>query len=108
MIRNLMDNAIKYGRNGKIIKFSITDEHGAMCIKVNDYGPGIDNENLQMIFERFYRGDKSRATKDGGMGLGLAISDEIIKLHGGKIDVESSLGNGTLFIVSLPKKTLIE
>ena len=53
-------------------------------------------------------GDKIKATKDGGMGLGLAISDEIIKLHGGKIDVESNLGNSTLFIVSLPKRTLIE
>lgn len=105
VLRNLMDNALKYGKSGGIIELSLIDENDIFRFEVKDNGLGIDEKFLELIFKRFYRGDKSRNTKEGGMGLGLAIADEIVKMHGGRIDVESSLGEGSKFIVSLPKLT---
>lgn len=103
VLRNLMDNAVKYGRDGNVIEFSLIDEHDTLRIDLKDNGHGIDSKNLDMIFNRFYREDRSRNTKDGGMGLGLAIADEIVKIHDGKIYVQSVLGKGSTFTVILPK-----
>jgi Signal transduction histidine kinase len=105
VIRNLLDNAIRYGKSGKKIEFMITDEKEYQQIRIRDYGPGIPKENIPHIFERFYRGDKSRAT-DGGMGLGLAIADEMVKLHCGKIEVACPEEKGTAFLVQLPKQVV--
>ncbi len=102
VIRNLLDNAVRYGKSGKKIEFMITEEIEYQQIIIRDYGPGIPKENLPHIFERFYRGDKSRAT-DGGMGLGLAIADEMVRLHCGKIEVASPEEKGTAILVRLPK-----
>jgi Signal transduction histidine kinase len=105
VIRNLLDNAVKYGASGKKLDYMLSEEQDRVKIRVRDYGQGIDERNQQRIFDRFYRGDKGRAT-DGGMGLGLAIADEIVKLHGGSLNVESVVGSGTVFVVELPKYNL--
>jgi signal transduction histidine kinase len=104
VVRNLLDNAFKYGKDGVVIEVSLTDDQDNLYIKFKDGGNGIKRENLEFIFERFFREDKSRGTEDGGMGLGLAISNEIVKLHGGQISVDSEPGKGTTFNVILPKE----
>ena len=111
VVRNLLDNAVKYGKDGVVIGVSLIDDHDNLYIKFKDSGNGIELENLEFIFERFYREDKSRGTEYGGMGLGLAIANEIVKLHGGQISVDSEPGKGAAFNVSLPKenkKNLVE
>ena len=71
-------------------------------LTVSDTGPGISDEDLPHVFERFYRGDKSRTASNGNAGLGLAISKAIVEAHGGTIDVSSQPGTGTTFTVILP------
>jgi two-component system sensor histidine kinase VicK len=71
-------------------------------IAVTDTGPGIPPEDLEHVFERFYQVDKSRAGKNRGIGLGLTIAKQIVEAHGGKIFVESVVGLGTRFTVTLP------
>ncbi|MHC1748592.1 MAG: ATP-binding protein [Cellulosilyticaceae bacterium] len=102
VIRNLLDNAIKYGSQGKIIRVSIKRYSNRVELWVMDKGQGIPKDALEHIFERFYRVDKSRNTKEGGMGLGLAIVDEIIKKHKGTISVASETGDGTTITVVIP------
>lgn len=102
---NLMENAIKYGdkdTNQVLVRFFDMDEH--FLIEVKDNGPGIPEESLPRIFERFYRTDKGRSRDNGGSGLGLAIVKHIIEAHGQSIRVRSKLGKGTVFAFTLPKK----
>lgn len=102
---NLMENAIKYGDKAKnqiLVRFFDMDEH--YLIEVKDNGPGIPEESLPRIFERFYRTDKGRSRDTGGSGLGLAIVKHIIEAHGQSIRVRSKLGKGTVFAFTLPKK----
>ncbi|MCX5810579.1 MAG: ATP-binding protein, partial [Proteobacteria bacterium] len=101
MFINLIDNAIKYTEEGEIT-ISITENNGLIVINVRDTGIGISNEYLPRIFERFYVVDKSRSKRLGGTGLGLSIVKHIVNLHGGTIDVESTPGKGTQFIITLP------
>jgi two-component system sensor histidine kinase ResE len=76
---------------------------GFVTVSVRDCGPGIPAEDLAHIFERFYRGEKSRTrSKASGFGLGLSIAYWIVEHHGGKISVDSQIGKGTVFTVSLP------
>ena len=98
---NLLDNAIKYTDAGGVtIEMAASDD--AVITRVTDTGPGIPSEHIPRIFERFYVVDKSRSKKMGGTGLGLSIVKHIILLHNGTVRVESSLGKGSTFIVSLP------
>ena len=97
----LVDNAIKNTDGGGIDVKVATKGHLA-TLTVSDTGRGIDVADLPHIFDRFYRGDKSRSTANGGFGLGLAISRESVAVHRGVIDVESTLGRGARFTVSLP------
>lgn len=102
---NLMENAIKYGdkdTNQVLVRFFDMDEH--FLIEVKDNGPGIPEESLPRIFERFYRTDKGRSRDNGGSGLGLAIVKHIIEAHGQSIRVRSKLGKGTVFAFTLAKK----
>ncbi|MEE6449549.1 ATP-binding protein [Gottfriedia acidiceleris] len=103
VIINLVDNAIHYTpAGGKVfITASETNEH--IVLKVNDTGVGIGKEDISRIFERFYRVDKARSRNSGGTGLGLAIVKHLVEAHKGKIEVESKLGHGTSFIVTLNK-----
>ncbi len=98
---NLIDNAIKYTEKGKI-KISAFRKDNNIIIEFEDTGIGIPKEHIPRIFERFYVVDKARDKKKGGAGLGLSIVKHIILLHNGKVDVESKLGEGTKFIITLP------
>lgn len=98
---NLFDNAIKYTDAGGIT-VEIQMRGGNLVISVADTGPGIPSQHIGRIFERFYVVDKSRSKKLGGTGLGLSIVKHIILLHNGKIRVESTPGQGTKFIITLP------
>ena len=101
MFINLIDNAIKYTEEGEI-SVSAKQNEEKILIGIQDTGIGIPKEHLGRIFERFYVVDKSRFKKLGGTGLGLSIVKHIVILHKGKIDVESTPGRGTKFIITLP------
>ncbi|OGS21892.1 MAG: hypothetical protein A3J83_04705 [Elusimicrobia bacterium RIFOXYA2_FULL_40_6] len=106
VIANLLSNAYKFtGDNGRV-KLSAEDSNGGaeILIKVEDNGAGISEFEQAKIFERFYQVDGSTTRKVDGTGLGLTISRTIVEAHGGKISVESQLGKGSVFIVSLPKR----
>ncbi|MFH1052642.1 MAG: ATP-binding protein [bacterium] len=101
---NLIDNAIKYTQSGEI-KIRIDDEEDKVLIQVSDTGIGIEAQDLERIFERFYTVDKSRSKKSSGTGLGLSIVKHIVNLHKGSIDVSSSDKKGTTFSIRLPRES---
>ena len=100
---NLLDNALRYTPAGGMITLSATHIQEGVAIAVKDSGPGIPPEDLDYLFERFYRGDKSRQREEGGSGLGLAIAKSLVESQGGRIRVESQLGEGATFIIELPE-----
>ncbi len=100
---NLLDNAIKYSDPGDRVDVAIHEEALSLTVVVQDTGVGIPQEDLDQLFERFYRVDKDRSRATGGSGLGLAISRQIVEMHGGEILVESEIGSGSTFRVRLPK-----
>jgi heavy metal sensor kinase len=102
LLLNLLDNAVRYTPEGGAITLSLKKESGFAMISVQDTGIGIPPEHLPHIFKRFYRVDKSRSRVEGGVGLGLAISQQIAQMHGGRIEVESEVGVGSTFTVFLP------
>lgn len=99
---NLIDNAIKYGEAKEDIHLKITEENGSVEIAVSNRGRGIRPEELENIFEPFYRADKELSRELGSTGLGLAISKKIVKEHGGRIKARSIPGEETVFTVSFP------
>ena len=100
---NILTNAINYSSEEGLVTVTVEiTEHEQIQIHIEDNGSGIDQSDLPHIFERFYRTDKARSRTSGGSGLGLAITREIIARHHGTITVESALGKGTTFTVSLP------
>ena len=104
VLLNIGSNAVKFTPEGQQIWFNLAVSGNWVQIEVVDRGPGISKEEIQHIFERFYRGDKSRSRsqKDVGFGLGLPIAYWIVRNHGGRIDVDSKMGDGTVFTVLLP------
>jgi signal transduction histidine kinase len=101
---NLVGNSIRHTPAGGSVTICVGREGDAVVITVTDTGEGISAEDLPHVFERFYRGEKSRNRGTGGSGLGLAIAQGIVRAHGGEITVESQPGLGTSFRVSLQKK----
>lgn len=101
-ISNLVENAIKYNVMDGWVRVTLNADHKYFFIKVADSGIGIPDESQEMVFERFYRVDKTRARKTGGTGLGLAITKNVIMLHNGAIKVYSKEGEGTTFTVRIP------
>ena len=102
----LVDNAVKYTpEGGKVTVEFRKAEKGKVCLAVSDTGIGISPEDQEKVFDRFYRVDKARSREMGGNGLGLAIAQEIVELHKGTIQIESELGKGTTFLVTLKMKT---
>jgi two-component system phosphate regulon sensor histidine kinase PhoR len=99
---NLIENALKYGKNGKRIRVGARLLESEVEFTVKDFGPGIASEHLNRIFERFYRIDKARSRESGGTGLGLAIVKHIVLAHGGRVWAESELGRGAAFHFTLP------
>ena len=102
MLTNLVDNAIKFNRESGAVTVTVATDNHRSVISVADSGEGIIPENLQRIFERFYRIDRGRTREVGGTGLGLAIVKHLARLHGGEVFVASTLGRGTTFSVELP------
>lgn len=101
-IVNVLSNAAKYtGYNGKILVKLFETNESEIYITIKDNGPGIPQNDLVHIFERFYRADKSRNKNTGGKGIGLTISKAIVEAHGGSIDVLSEYGTGTEVIINL-------
>lgn len=101
-LNNLLDNAAKYSQAPAEITVSLAHENDFIKLTVSDKGIGIPPENLEHIFQRFYRVDRARSSKVGGSGLGLSIVETIIDKHFGRISVESTLGVGTTFTILLP------
>lgn len=104
-VGNLLDNAIKYSPAGKVVTIRVEQETDVLRILVIDQGAGIPAADLPRIFERFYRVDPGRSREVGGTGLGLSIVKHIVKLHKGMIDVSSSIGEGSVFTISLPRES---
>jgi two-component system, OmpR family, sensor histidine kinase SenX3 len=102
-ISNLIENAINYSPNKTNVVVSLNNIDGLAEIKVKDQGIGISNENIERIFERFYRVDPARSRATGGTGLGLSIVKHIITNHGGDISVWSEEGEGSTFTMRLPE-----
>jgi signal transduction histidine kinase len=100
---NLISNAIKYAGGDKKIRIDCIETEEYIRVRVIDYGPGVDDENKEVIFDRFERGGLTDIT---GTGLGLAISKKIVELHSGKIWVEDNPEGGAIFVVELPKETI--
>jgi two-component system, OmpR family, phosphate regulon sensor histidine kinase PhoR len=101
-LRNLIANAINYAPEHTTIQVAATPIDGRVAIAVSDEGPGIPEEDLSRVFERFYRVDKSRARDPGGTGLGLAIVRHLVELHGGSVRAENRPEGGARFVLTLP------
>jgi heavy metal sensor kinase len=99
---NLLDNAFRHTPRGGTVTVRLESLRGQVTIAVEDTGAGIAPEHLPHLFERFYRADRARARNEGGTGLGLAIVKEIVEAYGGTVRVESEVGKGSIFIVTLP------
>jgi two-component system sensor histidine kinase BaeS len=99
---NLLQNAVRYSPEGATVRVSVGRVDRDAVVTVGDSGCGIDAVDLPHIFEPFFRADPARARDTGGSGLGLAIVDQIVRAHGGRIDVSSVPDHGSTFAVVLP------
>lgn len=95
---NILDNAAKHGGEGKRIQVSMCSENGSVVIRIRDFGPGIPEDELPLVKHKFYKG----SSKARGTGIGLAVCDEIVRLHGGALVLENAEGGGTLVTVRIP------
>ncbi|MBQ7864139.1 MAG: two-component sensor histidine kinase [Lachnospiraceae bacterium] len=99
---NLIENAIKYNKEGGQVKVSLNADHRYFYVRVEDTGIGIPEEAKKYIFDRFYRVDKARSRETGGTGLGLAITKSAVMMHKGNIKVSGKEGEGSVFVVRIP------
>ncbi len=99
---NLLDNAVKYSDEGTTVQASVTTDNDKVSVRIVDQGIGIPARDISRIFERFYRVDADRSRATGGTGLGLSIVKHVIENHQGTIDLTSTEGVGTTFVVTLP------
>jgi two-component system phosphate regulon sensor histidine kinase PhoR len=102
VLQELLDNAVRYSSPGGLITVKTEVQNSSVVISVSDTGIGIPKVDQERIFERFYRTDPARSRESGGTGLGLSIAKHLIEAHGGQIKVESEVGKGSTFSVSLP------
>ncbi len=107
-ISNLIENGIKYNEPGGWVHVSLNSDHRYCYIRVEDSGMGIPEDDIDRVFERFYRADKSHSREIGGTGLGLAITQNAIRMHHGEVKVASTLGEGTTFDVRIPLNYIAE
>jgi two-component system phosphate regulon sensor histidine kinase PhoR len=109
VVENLVENAIKYGQSGGKVDIRLISTRepagaGAVLLSVRDFGPGIAEEHLPRLTERFYRADVNESRVQGGTGLGLAIVKHIVTRHRGRLSIESRRGEGATFTIALPSK----
>nr|MCR4991291.1 cell wall metabolism sensor histidine kinase WalK [Lachnospiraceae bacterium] len=102
VLYNLVDNAIKFSHPDSVIKIETSEKHNKVFVSVKDSGIGIPKDQLNQVFDRFYKSDLSRGKDKKGTGLGLSITREIIRAHGENINVISTEGVGSEFIFSVP------
>lgn len=95
---NILDNAAKHGGEGKRIEASMTFEQGFVVVRIRDFGPGIPEDEIPLVKKKFYKG----SSKARGSGIGLAVCDEIVQMHGGELTLSNAQGGGTLVTVKLP------
>ena len=98
VLLNILDNAAKHGGEGKVIEASMALEGENIVIRIRDYGPGIPEDELPLVKKKFFKG----SSKARGSGIGLAVCDEIVEMHGGRLDLENAPGGGTLVTIRLP------
>jgi two-component system sensor histidine kinase BaeS len=103
IIANLLSNALRYTEPGGRVEIRVAPQGQSAVLEVGDTGIGIEAQDLEHIFKRFWRADKSRSRATGGTGIGLAIVRELVIAHNGRIDVESAPGQGSRFRVTFPK-----
>ncbi|MCZ0704167.1 signal transduction histidine kinase [Natronobacillus azotifigens] len=103
ILTNIVNNALQYTPSGKKVTVDIEDHKEYLRFIISDEGIGIDQQDHPYLFERFYRGDKSRDRRTGGIGIGLSIVKALVDAHQGEIIVESELDVGTTFSVTFPK-----
>lgn len=106
ILTNIINNALKYTPEGKTVTLSIIENEQMVGFLVEDEGVGISDDDIPHVFERFYRGDKSRDRKTGGIGIGLSIVKALVDAHSGKILLDSKLGKGTKVTILFPKETI--
>ncbi len=102
VLRNLMENAVNYAPDGGRIELGARLDGGRVLLTVADNGPGVPETDLERVFERFYRVDKSRTQDPGGTGLGLSIVRHLVELHGGRVKADNRKEGGAVFTISLP------
>jgi signal transduction histidine kinase len=95
---NILDNAAKHGGEGKRIEASMCCEGDAVVVRIRDFGPGIPEDEIPLVKKKFFKG----SSKARGTGIGLAVCDEIVEMHGGTLTLENAQGGGTLVTVRLP------
>ncbi|WP_264738015.1 sensor histidine kinase [Cytobacillus firmus] len=103
ILTNILNNALQYTSPNKKVVISVLEENDNIGFVITDEGVGIDEKDLPHLFERFYRGDKSRTRKTGGIGIGLSIVKALVNAHGGDIKVKSELNNGTIITILFPR-----
>jgi len=102
ILTNIIENAIKYNRESGKVFIDVSEEGSSVIIRIRDTGVGIASEELDKVFDKFYRSSTSKKMNIDGTGLGLAIAKDIVESYGGEIKVESELGKCTEFMISLP------
>jgi signal transduction histidine kinase len=103
VLTNILDNALRHTPEGGRILLAAKEVNGMVELSVQDSGPGLSKEDIDRIFERFYRADAARQREDGGSGLGLAIAKSIVQAHNGQLSAESQPGSGLKLKIHLPK-----
>jgi signal transduction histidine kinase len=104
VVLNLLSNSINYSKEKKEIHVELEEREQEAQLTIKDQGIGIPNEHMERIFERFYRVDSSRDQKSGGRGIGLSIVKQIVKQHGGHIQIKSTVNVGTTVTIIFPYK----
>lgn len=101
-VRNLLDNAFKYSPESSAVDVMVAREGNLTSISVIDRGPGIPKDEQRSVFKKFVRGESARTLNVKGTGIGLAMADNIVKAHGGRLELDSELGRGSRFTILLP------
>jgi signal transduction histidine kinase len=103
-MRNLLENALKYSlADSKAIQVTVESRDDGVRVYVTDDGVGVPREDVERIFEPFFRVDRSRSKESGGYGLGLSICKRVMQAHGGQIALEPGNGRGSTFVLHLPR-----